>query len=177
MSWQKLSSKTIYTGRYMTVTEDEVVTDHGDHLTYGIVHKDPFAIIIPWDGERLLLVGQYRYAVDAFSWEFPMGHHEKEHVNILATAQTELKEETGIVAKHITEIGTFHLASGHHTQIGHVFIATDHAQGARQLEKSEEDMQLKWVTLSELNELIKTGIIKDGPTITSLKLLELYLNK
>jgi len=175
MKWQNLSSKTVYTGRYMTVTEDEVVTNHGDHLTYGIVHKDPFAIIIPWDGERLLIVGQYRYAIDTFSWEFPMGHSEKEHINIEDTAKIELKEETGIKAGKIEEIGTFYLAPGHHTQIAHIFLATNHEQGERQLEASEKDMQLKWVSIPELSEMIQKGELKDGITITSLKFFELYL--
>ena len=40
---------------------------------YGVVEKPDFALVVPWDGERLHLVGQYRYPVASFEWEFPQG--------------------------------------------------------------------------------------------------------
>lgn len=174
MAWQKLSSQQVYQNRYMTVTEDELKTDHGDKITYGIVHKEPAVWIIPYDGGKVLLIGQYRYPVDYFSWEFPAGHAEKNSPAIAAAH--ELEEETGLIAKDLTELGTFHIAPGHLTQIAHVYLATQFEQGVRELEPSEKGMQQKWVTLKELNSLIADGTIKDGPTITSLKIFELYLS-
>lgn len=175
MTWQKLSSVEKYKNRYMTVTEDEVLTDHGDKLIYGIVHKEPFVVIIPWDGERTLLVGQYRYAVDYFSWEFPMGHAET--LSIKDAAVKELNEETGLSAQDLQEIGTFYPANGHLDQVGHIFITTKYNLGKQKLEPSEKGMQTKWVSLNELNSMIVDGTIKDGPTITSLKFFELYKAK
>lgn len=175
MAWQKLSSKTMYQNRYMTVTEDELLTDNGDKVTYGFVHKEPFAIIIPWKDGKTVLVGQYRLAVDYFSWEFPMGHYEKVHGTVSGAAIAELKEETGLKAENIVEIGNYYLGAGHHTQIGYIYVATNLTEGEQELEVSEQGMQMKWVTLPELIDLIKDGTIKDGPTITALKYLELYL--
>lgn len=175
MNWKKLSSKTMYQNRFMTVTEDELVTPSGEKVTYGVVHKKPFAIVIPWENSKTVLVGQYRYSVDYFSWEFPSGHYEESHKSIKDAANAELKEETGLTAKNITEIGSFFLATGHHTQKGHIFVATDLARGERELEASEKDMEMKWVTLDEMKNMIKDGTIKDSPTITTLKYFELYL--
>ena len=174
MAWKTLSSEEKYKNRYMTITEDEVVTDHGEKVTYGIVHKDPAVWTIPWDGEKMLLIGQYRYSTKYFSWELPAGHAEKDSPEKAALA--ELQEETGLVANNIRQIGTFHVAPGHLTQVGHVFLATELTQGERNLEPSEKGMQLKWVTIKELNDLIDDGTIQDGPTITVLKLFELYRN-
>jgi 8-oxo-dGTP pyrophosphatase MutT (NUDIX family) len=176
MSWKKLSSKVRYSNRYMTVTDDEVVTDHGDKVTYGIVHKEPFVIIIPWENHQTTIVGQYRYAVDYFSWEFPMGHYETQHGSTEAAAKAELKEETGLSASGLQEIGQFYLGAGHHTQKGYIYVATGLTQGSRELETSELGMQIKTVSLPELNKLISDGTIKDGPTITALKYFELYLS-
>jgi hypothetical protein len=47
MTWKKLSSQKMYENRYMKVYEEELVTDHGDKLTYGVVRKEPFVVIIP----------------------------------------------------------------------------------------------------------------------------------
>lgn len=173
MTWQKLSSVEKYKNRYMTVTEDELLTDHGDKVTFGVVHKEPAVYIVPWDGERLTLVGQYRYPVDTFSWEFPAGHME--HKNVEQAALVELQEEAGLIAGSIQEIGTFFVAPGHNTQIGHVYLATDLSSGVQKLETAEKGMQTKWVSLNELNSMIVDGTIKDGPTITAFKFFELYL--
>lgn len=157
----------------MSVTEDQVVTDHGDQVTFGIVHKEPAVYIIPWDGERLTLVGQYRYPVKAFSWEFPAGHME--HDNLEAAARAELEEEAGLVADTIVKIGDFYLAPGYSNQIGHVYLATGLSEGTQKLETAERGMQIKNVTQEELSDLIRRGEVKDGPTITSLQFFELYL--
>lgn len=173
MTWQKLSSTIKYKNRYLTVTDDEVITDHGDKLTFGIVHKDPAVWIIPWDGVHLTIIGQYRYAVDYFSWEFPAGHAEQNSPE--TAAALELKEETGITAKKIELIGKFFLGPGHHTQVCYVYIATDLTSGTRELETAEKDMLVKEVTLSEFEHMIKDGTIKDGPTITTYTYFKQHL--
>jgi 8-oxo-dGTP pyrophosphatase MutT (NUDIX family) len=175
MSWQKLASREVYQNRYLTVTEDRVLTDHGDEVTYGIIHKEPAVLIIPWDGARTTLIGQYRYAVDYFSWEWPAGHYE--HDSLEQAVRAELEEEAGLLAGKLEEIGNFHIAPGHLTQVCHTFLATDLKEGKRQLETSEKGMKLKKLTLSEMKEMIRAGEIKDGLTITSLALLELYLTR
>lgn len=153
----------------MEVTEDEVETDFGKRLTYGVVHKDPWALIIPWDGNNLFLVGQYRYPVDEFSWEFPQGHFE--HESIIETAKHELKEETGLTALSINEVAVFNLAPGHHSQKCHVFLATELTEGQRELEASEEGMKIKKISFDEFRVMIARGEILDGPTIVAFGII------
>lgn len=157
----------------MTVTEDELVTDHGDHVTYGIVRKEPFSVVIPWDGEKMLLVGQYRPTAEIFSWEFPMGHAEKDEPDL--AAKRELEEETGLHALELTQIGTFYPAIGTMNQLGYLYLTTKWEKGKKSLDISEKGMQQRWVTKVEFESLVCDGTIKDGPTITAYKLLELYL--
>ena len=157
----------------MTVTEEELLTDHGDHVTYGIVRKEPFSVVIPWDGKQVLLVGQYRPSADYFSWEFPMGHVEAD--SPLVAAGRELQEETGLIASDCLEIATFYPALGTMDQLGYIYLVTKWEVGERELETSEKGMQMKWVTLIELDSMIAAGTVKDGPTITALKFFELYL--
>lgn len=170
MPYQQLSSKEVYRNKWMWVTEDQVKTNSGKDLTFGVVHKLPFALIVPWDGERLTLVGQYRYMVDEYSWEFPQGHFE--HTNIEETAREELREETGLIAKNIYECGSFWMAPGAITQECKMFFATDLEQGERHLEMSEEGMQSKTVTLEEFWKMVAEGIIKDGPTLASMSIVQ-----
>ncbi|HBD01972.1 MAG: NUDIX hydrolase, ADP-ribose pyrophosphatase [Microgenomates group bacterium GW2011_GWC1_46_16] len=171
MTWKTLSSKKIYQNRYMTVTEDELLTDHGDKVTFGIVHKNPAILIIPWDGGKLTLVGQYRHVVDLFSWEFPAGHYE--HASVEAAARAELEEEAGLLANQLTPLGTFHVAPGHLTQVCHTFLATDLSAGTQALEPSEQGMQVKEVTPTEFEQMVRSGQIKDGLTISAYELFRL----
>lgn len=174
MTWKTLSSKQMYQNRFMTVSEDELVTDHGDKVIFGVVHKEPGASIIPWDGQHFILVGQYRYPVDFFSWEFPAGHFE-EHKDMASVAVSELEEEAGLVAGKIEKIGEFHIAPGHNTQTINFFLATDLRAGKQRLETAEKGMQIKRVTHDELNQMIEKGEVKDSLTIAALKFFELYL--
>lgn len=176
MSWKTLSSKEVYKNKWMTVTEDEVETDSGKRLTYSVVHKKPFALIIPWDGKHFTLVGQYRHAIQKFSWEFPQGHFE--HDSIEDTAKIELKEETGLSATSIKMIGHYYLGPGHHSQECKVFLAEGLTQGESKLEVGEVEsgMETRKVSLKKLDEMIKTGEMEDGPTLAALSVFNNFLN-
>jgi 8-oxo-dGTP pyrophosphatase MutT (NUDIX family) len=98
-----------------------------------------------------------------------------EHENIEAAANAELEEEAGLLAGKIKKIGEFHLAPGHHTQIIHFYLATDLSAGKQDLETAEKGMQIKRVTHDELNNMIRSGEVKDSLTIAALKFFELHL--
>lgn len=149
----------------MFVTLDTVRTPLGKKLAYGVVHKKPAALIIPWDGHYLYLVEQYRYPVKAVSFEFPSGHFE--HRSVKETARFELHEEAGVAAKSVKEIGRFHVAPGHNTQVCHVFFATNLTVLKNNPEESEEGMTVRKVTLPGMKKLIDQGKIQDGPTLAA----------
>ncbi len=172
MIWKNKSSKEVYRNKWMWVTEDEVETDLGERLTYGVVHKNPFALIVPWDEKQFTLVGQYRHAIQKFSWEFPQGHFE--HNSIENTAKIELKEETGISANFIKMIGHFYLGPGHHSQECKVFLAEELTVGKSHLEGGEKSIKIQSVTLNELEEMIKNGKMEDGPSLAALAIFKNY---
>lgn len=159
----------------MKVSEDQVQTVHGVDLTYGVVSKPPFALIIPWDGEQFTLVKQYRYPVSKELWEFPKGHLE--HESTLETAKVELQEETGLLAGSIEKIGSFYVAPGFLSQECHVFLATNLSVGEQNLEQSELGMISQSFTLLELKQLVYSGLLKDSNTISALTVFEILQNE
>ncbi|MEK7105487.1 MAG: NUDIX hydrolase [Patescibacteria group bacterium] len=169
MPWKQLSSEEKYRSPWMHVTEDKLETDSGKMLTWSVVHQNPCAMVIPWDGERFGLVGLYRYPIDRFSWEFPSG--SVSGVSMDEAAKRELKEEAGLTAGSYERLGSFYLANGSATQSMDVYLATDLTDGEAEPDAGEEGIQFKRVTYSELCAMIDDGTIKDGPTIAAITYL------
>src|SRR5690242_2455996 len=103
--WKIKTSKEIYENKWIKLTEHQVINPSGNNGIYGVVSFKNKAIgIIPIDNEgNTWLVGQYRFALNEYSWEIPMGGGPIEN-NILDSAKRELKEETGLSAKIWTNI-------------------------------------------------------------------------
>jgi 8-oxo-dGTP pyrophosphatase MutT (NUDIX family) len=153
----------------MQVVEDEVVTNAGKKLTYGVVHKKPFVLLVPWDNLRLTLVRQYRYPVNQFTWEFPQGHLE--HGSIIEAAKDELREETGLTANKIEEVGRFYLAVGFCSQECVIFLATSLVTGNPERKDGEEGMEIATFTPDEFAKMIAENKITDSPTVAAWALI------
>ena len=172
--WKTLSSRIVYRNPFFRIREDDVVRPNGIRAPYFVLERESFSIIIPLTkrGETYL-VGQYRYPVKKYSWEFPMGLVEGK--SPLETAKIELREETGLRAGKFCQIGSFYVANGHSNQRAYVFVAQDLTEGEPEPEENEF-LEIKKISLKEMGEMIKKGEILDGPTIVAYHFLEGYLN-
>lgn len=155
----------------MTVTEDEVLTSHGDKLTFGVVHKQPAVWIVAEQANKILLVHQYRYPINRDSWEIPAGHAEANSPEL--AARLELEEETGFTAGKLSLLGSFYLAPGHNTQQCFVYYATELSSGKQRLEPAEKGLTKSFFTRKQIDQMIKKGEIHDGPSLIALKYLDL----
>ena len=172
---RKLSRRTVYENRWMKVHEDAVRFRDGGEGIYGIVDKGDFALIVPQhDDGRFQLVQQFRYPVGARYWEFPQGSWEtKPGTDPETVALGELREETGYQATSLTKLGHLFEAYGFCNQGFHAFLATGLVAVQTERDAEEQDMQTAAFSRAEVNDMIRTGQIKDAPTIASLGLLAL----
>ena len=122
--WTILGEKTIYDNKWINVTEYDVLNPSGGKGIYGTVRFKNLAIgILPLDEEGYTwLVGQYRFPLNAYSWEIPEGGGDPE-VAPVASAQRELIEETGLVAKDWTMIQEMHLSNSVTDEQAFIFLA------------------------------------------------------
>lgn len=128
-----------YDNPWITVEEHDVINPKGGTGIYGKVHFKNKAIgIIPLDNKlNTWLVGQYRYTLDEYSWEIPMGGGPLDD-DILLSAQRELKEETGISAVDWELIIRLHISNSVTDEEGFVYLARNLTFG----DTSEEDTEL-----------------------------------
>lgn len=169
--WQVKKSKVLFKNKWMQLRRDKVVSPKKMNRVFDIIQKNPAVLIIPKIGNKFVLVEQYRHAVKQKSIEFPQGHVE-ENENILIAAKRELKEETGITSKKISNIGSTWLAPGHNTQIYYHFLAENCKIGKADHEKSEEDIKIISLSQKEIEKFIDSNVIKDSPTITAYYLFQ-----
>lgn len=130
--------------------------------------------IIPVDDEGYTwLVGQYRYTLDEYSWEIPMGGGRKDE-SILEAAKRELLEETGLVASKWKKMNRVHTSNSVTDEEGWVFVATQLQQKNAHPDETE-DLELLRVHIDEAIKMAKDGRITDAISIIGLLLLKDYL--
>jgi len=166
--WKKLSSKEIYQNPWIKLTEYQVITPGNTEGIYGEVHFKNYGIgIIPLtENLDTYLVGQYRFPLDLYSWEIPMGGGPLGQ-SILDSAKRELLEETGIKAKNWNNIMTIHTSNSVCNEEGYVFIATDLSFGESSPEITE-DLQVKKVSFHSVYDMVMNGEITDAISIAGI---------
>lgn len=166
--WTTLSKRPIYKNAWIDVSEHQVINPSGKPGIYGKVSFLNKAIgIIPVDQDlHTWLVGQYRYTLDEYSWEIPMGGGLLEE-DILENAKRELKEETGLIAARWTEIMRIHTSNSVTDEEGFVFLAQELTLGATDFDETEQ-LELWKLPLREAIQLVMDGKITDAISIAGL---------
>ncbi|MEP4595988.1 MAG: NUDIX hydrolase [Cyclobacteriaceae bacterium] len=166
----------IYENPWLRLDEDEVINPGGGISHYGKVHFKNLAIaIIPLDEDQnTWIVGQWRYALNEYSWEVPMGGGPLE-IDRLESAKRELKEETGLTAKKWTEFMKVHTSNSVTDEVGYAFLAEGLTEGETDFDETE-DLEIKKLPFKELHEMALDGRITDGLSIVAILKLGRMLN-
>ncbi|MDJ0364771.1 NUDIX hydrolase [Hymenobacter sp. H14-R3] len=166
--WQTISSEPKYQNPWIRVREDQVLNPQGGAGIYGVVSMKNKAIgIVPLDSEgNTWLVGQYRYTLNEYCWEIPMGGGPV-GLDVLESAQRELREETGLLAARWTRIARLHTSNSVTDEEGFVFLAEGLTQGDTEPEETE-DLRLWKLPLAQAIELVMSNRITDAISVAGL---------
>lgn len=167
-NWKTISRETTYENPWIRVEHRDVVTPAGSPGIYGVVHFKNKAIgIVPVDDEGFVyLVGQYRYPLDAYSWEIPEGGGPIGE-DPIAAARRELKEETGLTAERWQQIGRVHTSNSVTDEEGLIFLAQGLTAGEAQPEETEE-LTLKRIPLAEAVDMVMRSEITDSIAVCGI---------
>lgn len=170
--WKRQGRREAYDNPWITVSHDDVTRPDGNPGIYGVVHYKNVAVgVVAIDAaDRVLLVGQYRYTVDEYSWEIPEGGAPSNE-DPLDAAKRELREETGVTARKWTALGKLHLSNSVSDEVGFYFLAEDLEEGEAEPDGTEE-LAVKWVPFEEVMRMVRSSEITDALSVLSLLRVE-----
>jgi 8-oxo-dGTP pyrophosphatase MutT (NUDIX family) len=164
----QVSSRVVYSNRWMSVREDDIRHPDGSPGIYGVVDKPTAALVIPMDNDGFHLVEQYRYTLSRRSWEFPQGTWpDARETTTEELAGAELAQETGLRAATLQHIGSFAIGPGFTSQGCDVFLATGLTTGETDRDPEEQGMRQQWFARADVERMMRDGEIVDGPTMAA----------
>ena len=177
MSQDVISSQYIYQGRAVNLRVDTITKANKETTTREIVeHADCVAIIPVDDRNNVLMVRQYREAVNKYLLEIPAGGIDPGEEPDGAVRR-ELQEEIGFNPDKINKIGGFYSAPGYCTEYLHLYIATD-LKPSRLEAEDTAGIETVAVPTSKITTLLASGEICDAKSVAGLlRFLSLYKNK
>ena len=164
-----IATESAYQGELVSVRVDTVSLPDGREIAREIVSHPSSVCIVPMDpADNVLMVRQYRKAVESLLLEAPAGKMEGDE-DPEETALRELQEEVGHSAGDLQALGSFYVAPGWCTQTIHAFLARDLVQSKLDAD-DDEFIETVRVPLGQIPALIADGTIRDAKSVTALLL-------
>jgi 8-oxo-dGTP pyrophosphatase MutT (NUDIX family) len=170
--WSTVSSVTAYENAWIRVDHREVIRPDGQPGVYGVVHfRNRATAVVPLaDNGDTWLVGQYRYATNCYSWEVPEGGVPFDE-DLMEGSRRELREETGLVAHTLRQVGRCYLSNSVTDEEAFVFMATGLAEGEAEPEGTEL-LQLRRLPFDHALDMVDAGEITDGFSVIALNAVD-----
>lgn len=175
--FKTLSSKIVYQNPWIRVREDAIIRPDGSEGIYGVIESHDSVMVGAVNEENeVYIIHSYSYPAQKWHWELPAGSSDGE--DILLASKRELAEETGIVAANWQQLGVTRVADGLMTEKMATLVATDLTFGDKLVSDDEGLIDDgKFASLEEIHQLINSGEMDEGQTITSLYFIEGWIKE
>ena len=176
--FEKLGERPIYTGYVIDVVVGEFEAPNGERLERDIVHHPGAVSVVALDGDQVILVRQFRAALNMYLLELPAGKRDVDGEPPEVTARRELEEVVGMAAGSMVEIAQFYNSVGFSDEHSFIYLATELEPVETSVDGVEEEfMSIERYSLEECHALIDANEITDGKTIIGLLRAAEYLQR
>lgn len=167
-----ISSERVFDGKVFDVDRDEVTLPHGRTVKMDVVRHPASVVLVPVpEPGHVILIRQYRHAVNRWLWELPAGSVD-EGETPEAAARRECHEEIGQVPETIVRLGALYPTPGYCDEEMVFFRLSGLGDTTEEAEKDEdEDIEAKTFTLREARDMVRRGEILDMKTVVGLGMI------
>jgi 8-oxo-dGTP pyrophosphatase MutT (NUDIX family) len=170
--WRTLGSRVVYRNPWIGLREDRVLRPDGLEGIYGVLEAPrAVGVLALHDDDRVQLVGQWRYALEGWSWEIVEGGAHADET-LLAAGQRELREEAGLEARAWRALGEeAHLSNSFTDERAYIYLATGLTEVGADPEATEQ-LELRAEPLDVCLDMVDAGEITDAMTLIALLRLD-----
>jgi ADP-ribose pyrophosphatase len=169
---ERLSHERVYDGKVFDVDRDRVRMPNGREVTVDVVRHPKSVVLVPVPSPgHVILVRQFRYAVNAFLWELPAGSVD-EGESPEQAARRECHEEIGLVPETIVRLAAMYPTPGYCDEEMVFFRVSNLEEPTEAAAMDEdEDIEAKTFELREARDMVRRGEITDMKTVAGLALI------
>ncbi|MCH5255189.1 MAG: NUDIX hydrolase [Lachnospiraceae bacterium] len=165
---ERLERTLVYKGAIIDYYQDKVKIPNGNVATWDfIAHKGAAAVIAVKDDGKLLMVRQYRNALDRETLEIPAGALDSVDEPTDVAAARELEEETGYRAGKLELLITLRTTVAFCNEKIDVYVASDLKPGKQHLDE-DEYINVETYDIEELIQMVYDCKIQDSKTVSAL---------
>jgi ADP-ribose diphosphatase len=176
MPFEFIKSEPLLQGRTFKIRRDTLKTPDGKETKLEIVEHGGSVVVIPVDKDRnMWFVRQYRHAAGKELLELPAGTRDGDEPYEECAAR-EIREETGMEAGTLRQLGSFYLAPGYSTEFMGVFLATDLKHNPLDPD-ADEFLSVEKIPVKQAFEISERGEVLDAKSLAALLLARPYLEK
>lgn len=167
-----VSRERVYEGRVFSVDRERVKLPHGPTVTLDLVRHSQSAVIVPVpEPGHVILIRQYRHAVNRWLWEVPAGSVDPGE-SPEAAARRECHEEIGQVPETVVRLGALFPTPGYCDEEMIFFRVSGLVEPSEAAAVDEdEDLEVKTFTLREARDMVRSGEIVDMKTVVALSMI------
>ncbi|MBL89658.1 MAG: ADP-ribose pyrophosphatase [Actinobacteria bacterium] len=167
--FKKVSEKLIHNEDWFSFVSAEFEGPQGEIIDRYIFHHPGAVAVVPIEDRNIVLVRQFRPALEMEMLEIPAGKLDVEGEEPEAAARRELIEEAGLDAERLEELCSFHNSAGFSDEKTVIYLATEMKKVEKIAASIEEQyMTTEKVPLENVHELITSGRITDAKTIIGI---------
>jgi ADP-ribose pyrophosphatase len=169
---ERLSTERIFDGKVFDVDRDRVRMPNGREVTVDVIRHPPSAIIVPVpEPGHVILIRQFRYAINQWLWECPAGSVDEGETPEQA-ATRECHEEIGQVPETVVRLSAMFPTPGYCDEEMFFFRVSGLSVPEHEAEQDEdEDIEVRTFKLKDAREMVRRGEITDMKTVIALSLL------
>lgn len=158
----------VYQGAIVSVYRDYVRVPNGNLAKWDFIgHKGAAAALPVTADGKILLVKQWRNALDRFTYEIPAGGKDAFDEPVEVCAARELEEETGYVAGSLEPLISIYTTVAFCNEKIDIFLAKDLVKTSQNMDEDEE-IEVVEFELAELRTMIRKGELQDSKTVSAI---------